>query len=204
VARQDGLHDELVLVDQAPIASPGCSSNLLDLSRIQLGALAPAITVVPIADVLHSAVAPLGPPGRTVVVSAVSGQPCVAVDVGLVERAIANIIANAVAWSPPNARVHLEARRSSDRVAVRVIDHGPGIAPADRERVFAPFDRVDRPGDTRASIGLGLAVARSFVRAVHGDVTIEDTPGGGATFVVDLPIASSSAPLGSVDIPIRD
>jgi len=72
------------------------------------------------------------------------------------------------------------------RVDIRVIDHGPGVRQADRERVFLPFQRL---GDTanRVGVGLGLAVSRGFAEAVGGELDLEDTPGGGCTLVVRLP-----------------
>jgi two-component system sensor histidine kinase KdpD len=79
-----------------------------------------------------------------------------------------------------------------DRVELRVVDQGPGIPSDQRDRVFQPFQRLgDRPNGT--GVGLGLAVARGFVEAMGGELTIEDTPGGGATMVVSLPAATNGA-----------
>ena len=77
----------------------------------------------------------------------------------------------------------------ADRVDLRVVDRGCGIPLAQRERVFQPFQRL---GDTASDtgVGLGLAVARGFVDAVGGELTVEDTPGGGVTMVIGLPIAT--------------
>ena len=79
------------------------------------------------------------------------------------------------------------AGRVHDRVDVRIIDHGPGIKPANREQVFQPFQRLGDRGGT--GVGLGLAVARGFVRAMEGELIIEDTPEGGTTAVVSLGVA---------------
>ena len=78
-------------------------------------------------------------------------------------------------------------------VDIRVIDRGPGIRPADRELVFQPFQRVVDHQADGAGVGLGLAIARGFVEAMGGELVIDDTPGGGVTMVVSLPIARTRA-----------
>ncbi len=80
------------------------------------------------------------------------------------------------------------------RVDVRVIDSGPGIAPSDRDLVFQPFQRVVDNQADGSGVGLGLAIARGFVEAMGGELTIEDTPGGGATLIVGLPTVVMVAP----------
>src|SRR5581483_309059 len=117
------------------------------------------------------------------------GLPPVEADPALLERAVANVIENAIRWSPPDRPVRVEAGAFSDRVDLRIVDRGPGIPVGLREQVFAPFQRL---GDTDAGtgVGLGLAVARGFVQAIRGTVEIEDTAGGGTTVVLSLPAAS--------------
>jgi two-component system sensor histidine kinase KdpD len=115
--------------------------------------------------------------------------PAVEADPALLERVVANVVANAVAWSPADAAVRVEAGEVNGRVHLRVIDRGPGIPPEDRTKVFEPFQRLgDR--SALAGVGLGLAVSRGFVQAVGGDLRLDDTPGGGLTVVIDLPEAS--------------
>jgi two-component system sensor histidine kinase KdpD len=114
--------------------------------------------------------------------------PVVDADPVLLERAIANIVDNALRFAPPGAPVRVEAGAIAGRVDLRVVDTGPGIPPSDREEVFRPFQRLgDTPNGT--GVGLGLAVARGFVVAMGGDLTAEDTPGGGTTMVLSLPEA---------------
>jgi two-component system sensor histidine kinase KdpD len=113
-------------------------------------------------------------------------------DPGLLERIVANLLANAVKWSPARGRVRVVAGVVPDGVDLRIVDRGPGIALEDRARVFEPFQRT---GD-RASVlgtGLGLAVARGFAEATGGTIAVDDTPGGGTTMVVHLPVAQPPA-----------
>jgi two-component system sensor histidine kinase KdpD len=106
----------------------------------------------------------------------------------LLERAVANVISNAVAWSPPERPVRVVAEGFDDDVVLRVVDEGPGIPPALRTRVLQPFQRIgDRSRDTGA--GLGLAIASGFVTAMGGRFTLGDTPGGGLTVTITLPQA---------------
>jgi two-component system sensor histidine kinase KdpD len=138
-------------------------------------------------EVVPAALASLGGRADGVEVDVAETLPRVDADPGLLERALANVVANAVDWSPPGMPVRLVAGAvGEDRVDVRVCDRGPGIAPGDREAVFMPFQRR---GDARAGVeglGLGLAVARGFLEAMDGEVEIDDTPGGGATVVLRL------------------
>ena len=93
-----------------------------------------------------------------------------------------------VVAAPADRPARITAGRVHDRVDLRIIDHGPGIKQGDREQVFQPFQRLgDRGG---SGVGLGLAVARGFVRAMEGELIIEDTPGGGTTAVVSLGVAA--------------
>jgi len=164
--------------------------NLLDMSRIQAGAVAPALRAVGLEEVVPAAVAGLGPRAAQVTVDVPESLPPVAADPALLERAVANLVENAVAHSPAGAPVRVEAGEVAGRVLIRVIDRGPGIAPAERERVFQPFQRMDDSPSHGAGVGLGLAVARGFTRAMGGDLTIDDTPAGGTTMILELKVAS--------------
>ncbi len=115
--------------------------------------------------------------------------PRVRADAALLERAIANVVENAIAWSPPGAPVRVEACVAQQRVDLHVVDRGPGIPPSQREDVFRPFQRLgDRSNGS--GVGLGLAVARGFVEAMGGELVVDDTPGGGVTMVISLPAAT--------------
>src|SRR5204863_8888414 len=113
-----------------------------------------------------------GPRGK-VEVDVPDGLPLVAADPGLLERVIANLVANAHRHAPSARPVRVAATRDGTRIRLRVIDTGPGIDPAERARVFVPFQRLD---DRRTGVGLGLAIARGFTEAMGGTLEPEQTP----------------------------
>jgi two-component system sensor histidine kinase KdpD len=164
-------------------------SNLLAMSRLQVGSLQLATADVAVDEVVGRALVSLGERAIAVVVDVPDDLPRIHVDPALLERAIANVIDNALSFAPPEQPVRVEAACVADRLVLRVIDRGPGIEPADRERVFQPFQRFGDAG-ARTGVGLGLAVARGFTEAVGGDIHVDDTPGGGATIVFSFPIGA--------------
>ncbi|AXE23447.1 histidine kinase [Streptomyces globosus] len=160
--------------------------NLLDMSRLQTGTVTPLIRETDLDEVVPMALA--GVPDDSVELDIPETLPMVAVDRGLLERAVANIVENAVKYSPDGLPVLVSASALAERVELRVVDRGPGIPDAAKDRVFEPFQRYgDAPAG--AGVGLGLAVARGFTEAVGGTLTAEDTPGGGLTMVLTLPTA---------------
>ena len=132
---------------------------------------------------MPKALASLPDGGRGIEVDVPETLPRVDVDAALLERAIANIAANARMHAPPATPIRIFGSAANGRVELRVVDRGPGIPAEARERVFEPFQRLgDRPaGD---GVGLGLAVARGFVEAMGGQIDMEETPGGGLTMVL--------------------
>ena len=166
--------------------------NLLDMSRLQAGATRASVAPTATEEVVAAALDVLAVPAERVYVDVSAELPLVLTDAALLERAIANLVSNALAWSPADREVRIEAATILDRVDVRVIDRGPGIAPDARERVFQPFQRLgDRSTD--AGAGLGLAIAKGFVEVTGGRLRVDDTPGGGCTFTISLPIAPKGA-----------
>ncbi|MGW0761203.1 ATP-binding protein [Streptomyces sp. NPDC002814] len=164
--------------------------NLLDMSRLQTGTLAPLIREIDVDEVVPMALGGVPDPESTVVLDIPETLPMVAVDKGLLERSVANIVENAVKYSPDGKPVVVSASAHADRVEVRVTDRGPGVPDEAKDRIFEPFQRYgDAPRG--AGVGLGLAVARGFAEAIGGTLTAEDTPGGGLTMVLTLPAATS-------------
>ena len=160
-------------------------TNLLDMSRLQTDAMQLAMTDVGVDEVVERTLVSLGVRAANTVAVVPEDLPRVHADPALLERALANVIDNAVSWSPPDAPVRIEAGSVAGRVDVRVVDRGPGIPRNRREQVFQPFQRLtDRSDD--GGVGLGLAVARGFVEAMEGSLTVEDTPGGGTTMVFEF------------------
>jgi two-component system sensor histidine kinase KdpD len=166
----------------------GLVGNLLDMSRIHSGAV--DVTTIPVGldEVVPSAIRSLSRDHDRVDVDVAESLPRVQADPGLLERIIANLLANAIRWSPPDTPVRIVAGEVPGGIDLRIIDRGPGIAADDRLRIFEPFQRT---GDDHASdgIGLGLAVARGFVEAIGASLEIDDTPGGGTTMVLHLQAA---------------
>ncbi|GGX27549.1 sensor histidine kinase [Streptomyces lomondensis] len=162
--------------------------NLLDMSRLQTGTVTPLIREIDLDEVVPMALG--GVPERSVVLDVPETLPMVAVDPGLLERAMANLVENAVKYSPSGAPVLVAASALADRVEVRVVDRGPGVPDEAKDRIFAPFQRYgDAPRGT--GVGLGLAVARGFAEAMGGTLNAEDTPGGGLTMVLTLRAAGT-------------
>ncbi|MGW6939015.1 ATP-binding protein [Streptomyces xanthophaeus] len=166
--------------------------NLLDMSRLNTGTVVPLIRETDLDEVVPMALG--GVPEDSVDLDIPETLPMVAVDRGLLERAVANIVENAVKYSPHGQPVNVTASALHERVELRVVDRGPGVPDEAKDRIFEPFQRHgDAPRG--AGVGLGLAVARGFTEAIGGTLTAEDTPGGGLTMVITLPIAGDVPPV---------
>jgi two-component system, OmpR family, sensor histidine kinase KdpD len=156
--------------------------NLLAMSRLQAGVLSVQARPVALDEVVSRAV-----PQAPVRIAVGDDLPLVKADPGLLERVVANLVSNAVRVSDS---VTVDAVAAPSTVDLRVTDHGPGVPERDRDRMFAPFQRLDdRTAD--GGLGLGLAIARGFTEAMGGRLTPADTPGGGLTMTVTLPRADS-------------
>jgi two-component system, OmpR family, sensor histidine kinase KdpD len=171
--------------------------NLLDLSRLQAGALSVFIRPVALAELIPLALDDLGPGGRDVVVRLPEDLPDCLADAALLERVVANLIANALRHSPPGSPPLLSASSLGDRIELHVVDHGPGIAPEHRDQMFAPFQRLGDTDNT-TGVGLGLALSRGLTEAMGGSLTPQETPGGGLTMIVSLPNAGEPPPAPSL------
>ena len=156
-------------------------SDLLDMSRLQTGAVQPTLVEVPLGEVVDRVLADLDASEAARV--QVGPLPAARVDAVLLERVLANLVANALQHSPV---ARIEGSETGRVVELRVADRGPGVPLADRARMFEPFQRL---GDTPAGegVGLGLAVARGLTEAQGGSLRAEDEPGGGLVMVLQLP-----------------
>ncbi|MDT0469455.1 sensor histidine kinase KdpD [Streptomyces gibsoniae] len=165
--------------------------NLLDMSRLQTGTVTPIIRETDLDEVVPMALG--GVPEDSVELDIPETLPMVYVDRGLLERAVANVVENAVKYSPQGESVLVSASALADRVEVRVIDRGPGVPDEAKDQIFEPFQRYgDSPRGV--GVGLGLAVARGFAEAVGGTLHAEDTPGGGLTMVLTVPTSPEGRP----------
>jgi two-component system sensor histidine kinase KdpD len=162
--------------------------NLLDMSRLQAGALSLFPRPVGLDEVVARALDSVEPDGRAVTVDVPDSLPAVGADPAILERVIVNLAQNALRYSPPGKPPLLAASALGNRVELRVVDRGPGIPEEDKERMFVPFQRLGDTDNT-TGVGLGLALSRGLAEAMGGTLTAEDTPGGGLTMVVSLPAA---------------
>ena len=172
--------------------------NLLDMSRLRTGTVTPLIREIDVDEVAPMALG--GVPEGSAELDIPETLPMVAVDAGLLERAMANLVENAVKYSPDDRTVLVAASALADRVEVRVVDRGPGVPDDAKDRIFEPFQRYgDAPRGV--GVGLGLAVARGFAEAMGGTLNAEDTPGGGLTMVLTLrAVGSSGTPATTPDL----
>ncbi len=180
-------------------------SNLLDMSRVQAGVVELAARPVGADEVVSAAVASVADIGGVIENQVATDLRPMNVDPALAERVIANLISNAVKWSPADEPVRVSATMHADRVVISIADHGPGIPERRRAEVFQPFQRL---GDgTVGGLGLGLAVAHGLTTLMGGDVEIGDTPGGGTTMIVSFPaadiVAGDLVPIESTMRPAR-
>lgn len=167
-------------------------TNLLDMSRIQAGVLAPRRSLTQVADLVASVSGDLGTAlqGRVLTTRIAECLPPVDVDVTLISRVLANLLYNAVRHSPKDSPIVIGARLTGpETVEVSVTDHGPGISPSRRDEIFTTFER--RADD--AGAGLGLTIAKTFIEAHEQRIWVEDAPGGGARFCFTLPVAANVA-----------
>jgi len=187
--------------------------DLLDMSRLQSGALKPRLESVSVDEVIPRALDDVPTAaGRVTYAANPGGVPPALADGALLERVVANLVGNAAKHTasrieltagPVHGSIGMSGRfdpgntngtsdhENGDTVEIRVIDHGPGIPATDHERVFRPFQRLG-DHDNTAGVGLGLALARGLVEAMGGELRPEDTPGGGLTMVVAVPARTAA------------
>jgi two-component system, OmpR family, sensor histidine kinase KdpD len=165
--------------------------NLLDLSRLQAGVLSVHLDAVPLDGVVASALLHLGSRSTPIKVDVSDDLPLVQADAVLLERVFVNVLTNALTASPAGRPVEVRAEITGERLSLIISDYGPGVAPEHRDRIFEPFQRLHDRSTT--GLGLGLAIARGFTEAMGAEISPVDTPGGGLTMIISLPVADHSA-----------
>jgi two-component system sensor histidine kinase KdpD len=180
-------------------------SNLLDLSRLEAGVATPQKEWYAFQDTLAAVLDRLDLAGqtrdRTIPLDIPDDLPLVLMDHNQIEQVLTNLIENALKYSPKEAPIEIRARTLNEpsRLEARVVDHGIGVPANERSAIFDKFYRVQQAGlpwDPKhppLGTGLGLAISASIVRAHHGNIWVESTPDGGATFIFTLPIPTEQS-----------
>ncbi|SFR93527.1 two-component system, OmpR family, sensor histidine kinase KdpD [Microbacterium sp. cf046] len=185
----DADRQELVeTADESLAALSKLVTDLLDVSRVEAGVLTASTRAVDAADVVLSALEELGLGPDVVDLALDPDLPAISADPVLLQRVLVNVLANAERHAPHGTLVKVTTGARRGRATLRVIDHGAGIAPERRDEMFAPFQRLGDTDNT-SGLGLGLALSKGFTEGMGGTLTPEDTPGGGLTMVIELPIA---------------
>ena len=164
--------------------------DLLDLSKLESHAATPRLAECSVEEVIDAALA-AQPPEAQFRVRIDPDLPSVQADFGQIERVLANLLENATRYCDGES-VMIRALPVGDRAIIRVIDRGPGIPRAERERIFEPFYQSPAGAETPAGSGLGLAIAKGFVEANGGRIWVDSIPGYGSSFVIELPTISEA------------
>jgi two-component system sensor histidine kinase KdpD len=190
--RPEDVRDALVIVDEEADRLNRLVGNLLDASRLQTGAVAVNCQPIDVAESIAAALHGVGCAADDVEVDVPEGLPAASADAALLERSLYNVITNALHHGGDDP-VRVTVGVVGEEIRICTIDRGPGIPHAMRTKVMAPFQQL---GDARSAdgVGLGMSIAQGFVDAMHGRVELDDTPGGGLTVVIALPVAARDAP----------
>jgi two-component system sensor histidine kinase KdpD len=165
-------------------------ANLLDMTRLESGALAPNLELIDLGDVVGSVLRRSALKQHHVALDMEPGLPMLRLDPVLFEQVLFNILDNAAKYAAPGTTITLHAKRAGNAAIIQILDEGPGLPEEDRERVFDKFYRVRVADKKRAGTGLGLAIGRGFMEAMAGTITAANRPGGGAVFTLTLPVPS--------------
>jgi two-component system sensor histidine kinase KdpD len=163
--------------------------NLLNMSRIEAGAMRIALEPVDVQDLIGSALEQIGVRGkdRMIRIKIAPDLPLVMMDFVLMSQALVNLIDNALKYSPPDTQIEIRADQSGSSLEISVTDRGVGIPDEDLKRVFEKFYRIQRP-DQVSGTGLGLSICKGITEAHSGFITAENRPGGGTTIILSIPI----------------
>jgi two-component system, OmpR family, sensor histidine kinase KdpD len=166
-------------------------SNLLDMTRLESGAIDLKLELIDVAEIVGSALQRAGNvlAGHRVEVNIEPHLPMLRLDAVLFEQVLFNLLDNAAKYSPSGSRIDIRASRDGELVEIEVVDEGPGIPPADLERIFDKFYRVQAQDRRRAGTGLGLAICRGFVEALGGWIVARNRRDGpGAVLTIRMPV----------------
>jgi two-component system sensor histidine kinase KdpD len=188
----DDRAELLATADESLATLSSLVTDLLDVSRVQAGVLAVSLGPVDAAGVVLAAVDELGLGPDRVELALDAELPAISADPVLLQRVLVNVLANAERHSPRDRRVRIATSRIGPAAQIRVVDHGPGVPLDRRQEMFAPFQRMGDTDNT-TGLGLGLALSRGFTEGMGGALFPEDTPGGGLTMVIELPVATVPA-----------
>jgi two-component system sensor histidine kinase KdpD len=167
-------------------------SNLLDASRLQAGAVAVHARPVALDEVVGAVLLAIPDAASRIEFDIAEDLPLVNADPGLLERVLANLLDNALRHAGDSGPIQITAAAGAESAKLAIIDHGPGVSPTERERLFAPFQRLD--DRSTGGVGLGLSVARGFAEAMGGALVAHQSPGGGLTMRLRLPLAPARPP----------
>ncbi|KJL48465.1 Sensor protein KdpD [Microbacterium hydrocarbonoxydans] len=181
----------LATADESLATLSALVTDLLDVSRVQAGVLAVSPTRMDAAGTILAAVDELGLGPDDVEFALDPALPAVLADPVLLQRVIVNVLANAHRHAPAGSHVIISTSALGDRAEIRIIDRGEGVPLERRDEMFQPFQRYGDTDNT-TGLGLGLALSRGFTVGMGGSLTPEDTPGGGLTMVISLPLATES------------
>ncbi|UYO96820.1 DUF4118 domain-containing protein [Microbacterium sp. M28] len=178
----------LATADESLATLTSLVTDLLDVSRVQAGVLAVSTTPVDAGGSILAALDELSLGPSDVELALDPALPPLRADPVLLQRVLVNLLANALRHSPEGERVLVSTSRLGGTAEIRVVDRGAGVSHERQGTMFEPFQRL---GDTDNStgLGLGLALSRGFTEGMGGTLSPEDTPGGGLTMVVSLPLA---------------
>jgi two-component system sensor histidine kinase KdpD len=172
---------------RSPLAAAKAAVSCLRSRDIEL-TVAERYDLLATADDSLDVLSSLGPAAQKVLTWIPPGLPEVMADPPIMERVIANVTANALRYSSAGSPPLLTASARGDRVELRVVDRGPGVPEADRDQIFAPFQRLGEPGSI-SGVGLGLAMSRGLIEAMRGTLDPQEAPGGGLTMTISIPAA---------------
>ncbi len=170
--------------------------NLLDLSRLRAGALQLNIQLNDLEEVVGDVAARAFQrlKQERIKINFPDDMPLVPFDYGLILQALSNLVDNSLRYEPPGQRIEIFGAARDGEARVGIVNHGPNISPNEREQIMEPF-YTGKDGH----VGLGLPIAKGIIEAHHGRLWVDDTPGGGATFLFSLPLSSERHSNGAND-----